>query len=343
MKVFRRSALVLGLSLFAALAEAAPVPSEKIPDEPVANRAALVPFRKFQVLPGKVLGVFVSEVAPVMNADGRGGPLDAIAFSRDAQSYRWVYVPVSEKPLITNLRVEVGEKPNAEFAVYPSLGMANPKLAEAWNLKAKYALAEVEVNDGKGSPPTEGFVATKVTVLDGSRAYPIVVADAVEKARKLHAEYLKGEQKSLDDALAKAQKDAIGTKKATGPRKNEELLVLTWMADKDQLQVAFVNRTHDGAFETRTIERGGGRGPLPLPVPPRGEPVAFKFPPPPMKIEVTTGTAFGIDFGRVYVFDKNGKLVGTKTLRPTSYKSVLPVPPGAEDIDAPPQPLPVKG
>ncbi len=331
---------------------AAPVPKDTITDSPVKSRAELVPFRKFQHIPGKAIGVLVSDVAPVMGADGRSGPPDAIAFSRNGQSYRWMYVVDNDKPIIQNLRVEVGEKANAERVNYPALGMANAKHVQRWKINRKYALVDMEVNDGAGSPPTEGFVATKMTMLDGTKGYGLIVEDAIADARKRFAEYQTTEKKILDEAMAKSQKEALGDKKTTGPRKSEELMVLTWNDTTSRLEVALVNRISDGAFKTITIG-DGERRPFPLPPPPAPPEKGLALPPPqiappppppppPFKREVTTGTGFGIDFARVYEYSTDGKLVATRTLAPIGYKNELQMPPGA-NIDRPrPLPLPVK-
>ena len=328
---------------------AAPVPKDTIPDTPVKSRAELVPFRKFQHIPGKAIGVLASDVAPVMSTDGRSGPPDAMAFSRNGQSYRWIYVVDNDKPMIQNLRVEVGETANAERVNYPSLSMANAKHIQRWKINRKYALVEAEVNDGAGSPPTEGFVATKMTMLDGTKGYGLIVEDAIADARKKFAEYQANEKKTLDEAMAKSQKAALGDNKTTGPRKSEELMVLTWNDKTNHLEVALVNRLSDGAFATSTIENGNDR-PFPLPPPPVPAKGGFALPPPqiapppppPFKMEVTTGTAFGIDFARVYEYSTDGKLVATRTLAPIAFKQELQPQPGA-NIDRPrPLPLPVK-
>src|SRR5262249_41447213 len=107
-RLTRLAALAL-LSGCAAVALAAPAPPDAA-DEKVKDRAAFVPYRKYQSLPGKTVGILVSDVAKVMSHDGRGGPADAMAFSRDSQSYRWMYVPAQDKAIISGLNVHVGEK-----------------------------------------------------------------------------------------------------------------------------------------------------------------------------------------------------------------------------------------
>src|SRR5690242_13940627 len=73
--VMPRSTRMVALGLVAgcawAVAWAAPAPPDA--DEKVKDRAAFLPQRKYQPLPGKVVGVVVSDVAKVMAHDGRGG------------------------------------------------------------------------------------------------------------------------------------------------------------------------------------------------------------------------------------------------------------------------------
>src|SRR5262245_36385121 len=71
-----------------------------------------LPKQKHQVVEGKAIGLLVSNVAPVMGQEGRGGPPDAMGFAMGLNSYRWVYVPTPERPLITNLSVPVKNGPN---------------------------------------------------------------------------------------------------------------------------------------------------------------------------------------------------------------------------------------
>src|SRR3954470_22584895 len=142
----------LGLSAAALLAGAllaAPAPVQTT--EEVKDRASFLPVRKYQPLPGKVVGVMASDVAKVMGLDGRGGPPDAYGFSRDTQSYRWMYVPVpKEQAIIQNLQVNTG-KDGTQVKVYPLLNMANRNTVKQWKIEAPYSLVEVEVNDTLGA------------------------------------------------------------------------------------------------------------------------------------------------------------------------------------------------
>src|SRR5271165_2735631 len=91
------------LLAIAAVAVAAPAPTDT--EETIKKRDGFIPYRKYQSVPGKIVGVLVSDVRAMMGQEGRGGPADAFGFSSGGGSYRWMYTPVKEKPLITNFQV----------------------------------------------------------------------------------------------------------------------------------------------------------------------------------------------------------------------------------------------
>jgi len=72
------------LANLAGLLLSAPVP---VVTDTVTDRKDFVPYRKYESLAGKAIGVLVSDVVAVMSNDGRGGPPDAMAFSRNGGSH----------------------------------------------------------------------------------------------------------------------------------------------------------------------------------------------------------------------------------------------------------------
>ena len=339
------------LALIAAAAAAAPVP-KGVPDDPATDPATFLPTRTYHPRPGKAVGVLVADAVKVMGRDGRSSQADAIAFSAGGGSYNWLYVPVEAGEQITNLTLKVGEK-GAEAVTFPRLSMASPKTTAGWGLKGAFALAEVTVNDGKGAPAGEAFVASAATLLDGSRAYPLVAADVVAAARGEYAAHVKGVAKELDEAMGKSRRAAVGDEKPSGKAADDELVHVAWLPDSEQLAVTFLTKRTDGVWQ-----KGGGganpddlRDPPALPVlPPPGEkkddpaPAAAKRrPPPPAPAEVTWGTGFGVEFGRTYQYGKTGRLERTVTLSPVAFKQVIPPPPavgggGREPFALPPAP-----
>jgi hypothetical protein len=331
-------------ALLAGVGLAAPAPRGPIV-ETFKDRNSFLPQRKYQALPGRAVGIVVSEVAPMMAHDGRYGPADAMGFSVNGNSYSWMYIPVADKPRITNLHVAVGEKGDAK-KIYPQLDMANPAALKQWGIETPYALVEVEVNDGLAAPDDQAFVATKMKRLDGTKEYPLKVPEVVAELRKRYQSYLQDDKKTIDEAMAKEEKDALKDKKATGPRESTQLFYVTWMPESQHLRVCFRTRMSDGAYQ---FSEGGVRPrPVPLPLPPNRRPgaanaapavppTAKKVPPPP-HFRVRHGTTFGIEFGMAYEVDKSGKLVKTMKLPIEGFRQVIPPPPA---FDAPrPPPLP---
>lgn len=318
--------------LVAGVMTAAPAPAP-LKTEVVKDRDSFIPLRKYAPIPGKVIGVLVSDVVAKMQHDGRGGPADSMGFSVDNGSYRWVYVPVAAPDaIIQNLQVPVGEK-GERVQKYPLLNMANARTVKQWNIQSPYSLVEIEVNNEQGSPAGESFVGTKMTRLDGTKEYPLDVTATLADLKKRHAEWKKEQKDKFDAALLDAQKKAIKDRKPTGPQETQELMYMTWLSDSKRMRVAFRTTITDGEYQY--VGGGIGRDPIPLPVPPRKElpppPQGFAaFPPPPPRDfpRVRTGTSFGIEFGIAYEVTASGKIDRTLILSPEPFVKELPVPPG---------------
>ena len=312
------------------------------PDDLIQDRKSFFPWRSHQPFKGKMVGLLVSEVAGFMGYEGRSGPPDAMAFSVNGESYRWMYVPAKEKPLITNLQVEIGPVAGAKTKLYPALNMANAGEVARWDIKVPYALVEVEVNDGEGAPPGEGFVATRMKRLDGGASYPLEVNKALAMLRARHEKDLQSQEKKIAASIEQTAQKVLKGEKLTGPRETKTVAYLTWLAKREVLRVAYRTTVSDGAF--RFVEGGGARPrplpvPLPRPVPPplpapapgakpaAAVPLVF-FPPPPPRFQVRVGTRIDAELGFAYEVDKNGRLIKTQTLPLQVTSEVLPLPPG---------------
>jgi len=310
-----------GLSVLAAgLGLPAPARPDAEPEPTTvkdSERAKFIPQRRYAPLKGKAVGLMVSHVRDVMAHDGRGGPADAVAFSTADGSYRWVYVPVDDKAMITNLQVEVGEKGGKKKA-YPKLSIANAGLLKGRGVAADYSLVETEVNDGLGSPAGESFVGTKFTRLDGSEKYPLKLPDVVKELKKRYQADLKARQKKVDAEMEGAKKKALKGRKVTGPKETAELMYLTWLPDSQRVRVAFHTRLSDGSYQW---VQGGAR------LPPGKGALAFRPPPPPPDRKVRVGVTFGVEVGMAYEVDKSGKVVATKLLPPKGFSQELQAPP----------------
>src|SRR5258708_799791 len=220
-----RGGLLAAILCVVTTASAVPIPTEK-KGEVIADPANFIPKTKHLPIPGKIIAVLATDAAPVLSLEGRSGPADALCIGWNGGSYRWVYVPSEGDAIINNLQVPVAD---GNKKVYPRLNMATPTSVKKWNIDKLYALVEVEVNDGEGSPANESFVATKMKMLDGSKDFPIKVADVIADLKKQYETHLAEKQKDIDAAMDDAVKKALKHRKPTGPRAKNTLMVVTWL------------------------------------------------------------------------------------------------------------------
>jgi hypothetical protein len=313
------------IALFAILASgligstllAVPVPSES--KKGTISRADFVPYRKHLPIPGKIVAVLLTDGQPILTTEGRSGPPDQLCIGYNAGSYRWVYVPVAENATIQNLRIAL---PEGKTQVFPKLAMASPANVKQWGVTASYSLVEVEVNNGMGSPAEDAFVATNMKVLDGSKDFPIKVADTIAQLKGEYEKHLTEKAKDLDAAMEDAAKLALKNKKPTGPRVKNTLMFVTWMAETEQLHVRFLTKITDGAYQyANGIKIEFAPPPLP-PAPPKGG-IA---PPPRLPNGLKYGTEFGIEYGVSYEVSKSGKVERTKTMDIKTFTNDLKQP-----------------
>jgi hypothetical protein len=285
------------------------------PPETVTDRAGFIPRRKHEPVQSTAVGVLVSDTQPILTLEGRSGPADSFCFSADGCSYRWVYLPTLERPQITNLQVPVGEK--GQKRTYPALNMANSGGVAPVGVKASYALVRVQVNSGEGSPPGDSFVATDIKPLDGTKEYPLRVAEVIADLRKRYAAYLQEQDKAINEAMDASKKKALKDRKATGPREKHDVMYVTWSNERERLRVHFRTRVTDGEYKYTDggVRRGpvlqkDGVRPLPAQMP------RYRY-----------GTTFGVELGTAYEVSKQGELVRTAVLPLQAFQHVLPPPP----------------
>lgn len=313
--------------------------------EAIKDRKSFFPNRKHAALKGKEIGILLTDGQPMLSTEGRSGPADQLVFSSGGNSYRWVYVPTTEPPLITNLQVPVGDK--GEKAVYAALNMANPKSVLPWAITQPYTLVEVEVNTDRGSPAGDSFVGTSFRSLDGSKDYPLKVVDAIKQVKDRYADYITKQQKAIDQAMKDAAEKSLNGKAPTGPRERKDLMYVTWLTDSNTMRVHFKTTITDGAY---TITNPGGPlNPRDLPpkkikIAPPDSPVLLRVAPR-KDFPIKTGTTFGIEFGQAYIVNKKGEVVGTETLAIESFTQQLNAPfigPGGGPRPLPLPPSPAK-
>lgn len=310
------------------------------------------PYRQYRPLAGKEIGVLVGEAQPVIGKEGRSGPPDQLCFSQNGNSYRWVYVPAVNQPTITNLEVPIASKPGAK-RFYVALEMASPTTVAPQGIKSQFTLVEVSVNDGDGSPDTDSFVASKIRILEGSKAYPISVNEEISQLKKVYGKYLDDQDQAIGKAMQMVQKKSIGTGKPNSPRQTDTCMYVTWNTKEETLEVRFRTEITTGLY---SYVEGGARREFPLPLPPikggvpgkapppginpkNEQPVLFP-PPPPPPFKVKVGTTFGLVLGKAYIISKTGEMVQSRELPIATFSVELPVPPGIGRNPLP-RPMPV--
>ena len=284
----------------------------------------------FLPLPGKAVGVVVSDAQAVLRREGRYGPEDVACFARGEASYRWFYVPARGGAGGEALVLGVGES-GGKTRSFNNLVMATTQTLRPWSVTTPYALVEVVVNGGLGSPPEEGFAATDLKVLDGSSRYPIKVAEVIRDLRtRYRAEH--DARKGLTEAMEEARKRALKDRKPTGPREQADTMYVTWLPDREVLRVEFRTEVRDGAYHYgRGVERAGADNPR------------SDVPPPekssPRDPGIRHGTSFGIVTGMVYEVSRDGTIGPGRPLPPRPFAQEIP-PPGSAPRDPPPLPVP---
>ena len=365
--------LQLWIPLFAGLLVTAP----SVATPPIKNNAAAafkkhLPYRQYQPLGKTAIGILAGDANSIINLEGRSGPPDHMGFSQDGLSYRWVYVEVQGNARITNLKVPVDK--GQTKVLYPALDMASPNTVKRFGAGA-FNLVQVEVNDGQGSPVNDSFVATNIKVLDGSEAYPLKVAEVLERLRKDYAKSQTKRNADIDKAMSGLQKTALGNRKPNGKRQQKDRMYVTWMTNNDTLEVRFLSEISNGYYYY--VEGGAPIRPFPLPVPPNKN---GKFPPrplppkavpnalpkpgnvapvqakpgpvvpqarpqpggiaPPPRFKVKVGTTFGVTLGNVYTVSKAGKITASNPIEIQPFQQVI-APPPAVGFPVDPPALPV--
>jgi hypothetical protein len=310
--------------------------------EPAKDRKAFIPNRKSVELKGTAIGILLADGQTILSTEGRSGPQDQLVFSADGNSYRWVYVPTQDNPQITNLQVPLA---NGEKAVYVALNMANPRSVIPWGVKQPYSLVEVEINGGRGTPAIDSFVGTTFKVLDGTKDYPLQTTDVVKQLKQRFTNDVAKMQDAINQEMKKVSEKILNGKPATGPRQKADLMYLTWLNESKTMRVAFKTTITDGLY---TFVGGGIPMRDPPPLPPRGKfKKALNVAPalvrvaPPKNQAFRTGTEFGVEFGKAYIVNAKGEVVGTEDLAIEGFTRVLPVPPNIGPGGIRPRPMPI--
>jgi hypothetical protein len=242
------------LTMFVA-AKFVDVPS---PDNVKQGKKDPVQTLKFSPLPGKAVGVFVTDIKDAMAAEGRSGPPGAVGFAFGRSPYRWVYLPCEGKSEdASTITLPVGSIPGEERQ-FKDVCVATQASLKSLGFTAPYSLVEVEVNDGLGSPANaDKFKASQPRLLEGTDAYHLRVSDVVRDLKERYKAYLEGQRQEIDKAINHLAIDELKKQAPTGPRETSDQIYVTWVMERDFLRVEFRTRVVDGFFKYgKGIEQG---------------------------------------------------------------------------------------
>lgn len=297
---FSRWALLPFLFLASVLL-AVPVPTNN--SRPAVDRKDFIPQNTYKPLPGKSVGVLALFKPGSTGASGR--VVGAYHFSSDGGSCRVMLLPTENKGQGWN--VPVGAR--GEIMRFENVEVAAPQLVVLHGIKDEYALVEVEVNGGLGSPANPVFVATKTRKLDGTKKFPIKVAEVVRTLESRYRDHVNENGRVIDIGMSKSAARYVGKRKENGFRRRQDLMYVTWLPESERLEVRFLTRISDSAelypgynSSRRPTYATAMRGrPLPAATAMAG-------------YQPASGPQFGIEFGVVYVVSKEGKLERTLPL-----------------------------
>jgi hypothetical protein len=151
--------------------------------------------------------------------------------------------------------------------------MFTPQTNNPWGLSKDAHIVTLEVNDGRGSNSGVHFVATDVTVLDGT---PEVPMDPVAVMREASADFeqdVASSEASIDAELAAARESAAPPASATLTESRAQGLWPTWRTQSNQLELTFVHRRDEiwrTPAETGAFPGMPNPAPSPIPQPPPG-------------------------------------------------------------------------
>ncbi len=272
-------------------------PGDGLRTDEILDRHAFIPKKRFPPLPGKVIGVLVQCPESALTVEGRESSADQYWFSADGGSYQSVYVVVEKSPTFPQLEAPVGS--TGERQLFENLSLATTQTLRARGIRGEAVLVEVEVNGGRGSPPADAFVATKIRRLDGTAEFPARLVRLKARALERYQQWTSLEALRIESELEKALRKALGQRPVTGPREEAEAVYLTWLNKEQRYRIHFLTKITNGAFEYK----GGIK--IDFSVPGGTQSGATT------KVSRSTslrcGTQAGVEFGRGFQITKDGE------------------------------------
>jgi len=263
-------------------------------------------------LPGKVIGILVGNPGAMLLGKDKVFSEDAVMFVTGKGDFRRVYVSATaDSPNKEDLVLPVG-KEGKERRRFNSVELLSRPLLKGLGLRADFQLVEMVVNDGAGCCPyTTGFYASKITVLDKTEFFPVELGPQIDKLKKTFAALLSEKSEAINATLNKVQKSVIGDEKPTGPREDQDGILVTWVPESETVRVELTHRVTNslswkGSGTKKTKEAPGDLK--------RGAPSGRPF-----------GITFGVDAKVVYTVTKKGGVSATElTLTPVRINTPPP-------------------
>ena len=168
-------------------------------------------------------------------------------FTRDGAA-RFLYLIASPTEQGSKQYFYVGQ--SGPVQAFPNIVPATQSILRSRDIPGPFALLEVEVNEGKGSPPPplgENFVATSFRVLDRTQQYPLdssqAIDEAVKRCRTKFAMIM-----AADPAFASVARSAF---RASKSKMRKELLDAgaTWVSHSERIRVECNFRLVDDEFK----------------------------------------------------------------------------------------------
>lgn len=260
------------------------------------DRDTLIPKRRFLPLPGTVVGILVRSPYSVLSREGRETAEDQYWFSTDGSSYQVVYVPVEKNPTYPRLEAPVG--PNGERQAFDNLGLATRSNLRRFGIRDEVALVEIEVNGGRGSPPADSVIATRLRRLDGTADFPARFERVKARAVERYQQWVSLESRRIESAMENSAIKALGQKPPTGPREQTEAVYFTWSSKERRYRIHFLTTITNGAYEYE----GGIRIEFSPPEVAGGKSTG----PASKSTNLRYGTQFGVEFGQVFEVTADG-------------------------------------
>lgn len=279
-----------------------------------AERRAIARSPVFSPLGEKAIGVLALDIQRSLEDEARSAPPNVVGFAHDLDSYRLVYLPCSpDDDGAETLIVRVGSE-GRERKRFDSVRLATAESLAQFGVSRPYELVELEINGGLGSPRTESFVATHLTIIGQTSEYPLDPSAVVKRLQHNYELHVRGLQKNIDHRLQQVAARVL--ERPTGPRESRQATYVTWLSKKAQLQIEFRTEISNGRYSyangtAKTSEAGNiGAGST---QDENGKSLRY-------------GTKVGIRLGMRYTVARDGKLASIVPIEMEEFIETLPPP-----------------